>query len=778
MVSHAPVFAPVGILRAAAWSMDCLNQFGDATLAALAAQATPVASNWQDYVTAYHRVLEQEREALWQLTAADRRFMKALCLSNPIVAQKVKACVTANQQPRSKVIRRLENTLYRYLARAVGRTTPNGLWAGVSSIQFGEQAAQKATVAQYAFSPDLRPFQTLLRQIGRQPAYRETARWQINLTLTQPNQAVWHFWQRTATGQVERRELESNETINQLLTELIRLHQGTIAELLTSLQAIGLDCAESELRSLLHIFIDHGLLLGGVDLPTHFDTPWSALTLAAQQLHDRHQAIWQQTIAQLQQICDTLETTIESMTLDEFEQSLTQAATCVLKLASAFEVELQLPDPILHCDLTVPFQVSLDRTQQAALLETLTAYEKYWLDNASPTSALRLQQRQHFAHQLEQDIALPSANAQSMFAHFPGAFQTWTSGLKQQSFELNTAVKTRIETWSNLLVQKQLQVTLESNLERSSVKAPFGCFYVAPFASFQLLVRGIEDDPARAFARFWNCGETHHSLSGWFQQQLQHLAQQCQLTIAELQSPFETNPNVLARPNFGVPLLNLWSVDQNELSLKDATLGLDSISGLPCLKLPTAPHPVAVFWFSAANISATDPIASNLLYTSFQERPIATPASTVPVAIELATPRFTPRVCLPEGAMIRPRRTVLSGAPLQALMQALPTERYVHWQQLAIEQGWSDLLMLQIDTEPPLLMHRDSPLALEALFKGVRSGTQWVIIEEFVSVPWLTDAHGRQYLSEMAFPFQRSEHGWSGRSDQFNSIQSDSTCEI
>lgn len=785
MASHPPAFAPVGILRAAAWSLDCLNQFGDATLPALAAQATPTAASWQAYVTAYNHVLEQERETLWQLTAADSRFMKALRLSNPIVAQKVNACANP-KQPRSKVIRRLENTLYRYLARAVGRTTPNGLWAGVSTIQFGEQPTQEVIATQYAFSPDLRPFQTLLRSIARQPAYRETALWQINLTLTQPNQAVWHFWQRTEMGRVERRELESNEVIDRLLKGLINLNQGTIAELLAGLQPVGLDLAESELRSLLHVFIENGLLLGGVDLPNHFDTPWSALALAAQQLHDRHQIIWQQTIEQLKHLCHTLETTIETITLDEFEQSLTQAATCVIKLADAFEVELQLPDPLLHCDLTLPFQVSLDRTQQAMLLETLISYEKHWIDCVSPASALRDQQREQIARQLENHGAMPLAHAQTAIAHLPGhaTLQSWASGLIQRSTETDAEIKTRIETWSALLAQaplaqsatpKEPQVTLKFGTEHStpSAKAPFGCLYITPFESFQLMVRGIDDDPARAFARFWNCVEAKNSLSTWFQQQLEQLAQQCHLTIAELQSPFEANPNVLARPNFGVPLLDLWSANQDAISLIGATIGLDAIAGLPCLKLPGVPQPVVVFWFSAANLNATDPIANALLYTSFQERPIATPASTVPVAMELASPRLTPRVCLPEGAMIRPRRTVLRGVRLQEMAQVLPVERYAQWQRLAIEQEWTDLLMLQIDAEPPLLMRRDSPLALEALFKSVRAGTQWLIVEEVVGVPWLMDAHGQHYLSEMAFPFQRSEHGWSRRSCQFNS-----TCEI
>lgn len=765
MSSYLPAFAPVGILRAAAWSIDCLNQFGDVTLAALAAQVIPATPSWQAYLTVYNRVLEQEREVLWQLTAADRRFMKALRLSNPIVAEKVKGVEA--KQPRSKTIRRLENTLYRYLARAVGRTTPNGLWAGVSSIQFDEQMTQETTIAQYAFSPDLRPFQTLLRSLACQPVYRETAQWQINPTLSQSNQNAWHFWQRTKLGQVERRELESDELLNQLLTGLIRLNQGTITELLSGLENISSNLNELELRSLLYIFIDNGLLLGGVDLPNHFDTPWSALELAAQQLHKQHQSTWLQTIEQLKHICSTLDTTIEEIALNEFEQHLTQAATCVTKLADTFEVELQLPDPLLHCDLTSPFQVSLDRTQQATLLKTLTSYETHWLDRVSPFSALRHQQRKQLACQLENDVALANYSSQV-------ASQSWTSALTESAPEVDSEIRTRIEAWTKLLSQPRSQVTLDLDAEPlSSAKAPFGCLYITPFESFELIVRGIDDDPVRAFARFWQCEKVNKNLSIWFQHQLTQLAQQCHLAIAEIHSPFEANPNVLARPNFGIPSLNLWSTHQDTLSTNEAKMGLDPISRLPCLKLPTLPQPVAVFWFSAANINATDPIAATLLYTSFQERPIATPASTVPVAIELESPRLTPRVCLPEGTVIRPRRTVFSGAKLQEMAQTLPVERYAQWQQLAIEQEWTELLTLQIDSEPPLLMRRDSPLALEALFKSVRDKTQWLIVEEFASVPWLTDSHGQHYLSEMAFPFQRSEHGWSCRLSQ-----TDSTREI
>lgn len=758
--------APSGVLRAAAWPIESLDGFGDHSLAQESVAAISSNANWSSYVADYERVFARERQHLQQITLEDSRFLKALCLSNPIVSGKVKQLLArkGQLQPRNKMIRRLENTLYRYLARAVGRTTPNGLWAGVGLVNFQEKVTQStATVkAQYYFAPDLRPFQTILRSLARQTTYRDRLCWQINPTLNRQPDLSWYFWARTETGQVEQRIIDSNQIIDQLLKILIKQETGTFAQLLTSIQTKQAEIPISTVPNLLEILADNGVLQGGLDLPNRFSTVWDALNIAAQLLTPAHQSMWNEVIDKLQNICYHLATDIEVMTLADLEFELTTATKCVRNLAQSLGVVL--PDfsvPILHCDLKLPIQLTLDQLQRDVLLQTLSNYESCWLDGISPTTALRQWQRQQLGEKLQQDLSLAAISPDI----FPQ--NNWSALLTREK-DVNASVVNQMRAWEALLITEESEVILDKITARNSsdnAKAPLSCLYVSMWQRFQLQVRGIDDDPARAFARFGNFLDAQKCLHNWLKQNLAILGDRHQVTIAELQVPFEANPNVLARDSFCAEIISLWNPHKDSLSLQGAKLGINTGTCVPFLKLPSISYPLAVFGFSAANVSGADPLAELLFYTSFQERPIANVAATAfPTSKELTDPYFSPRICLTSGAIIRPRRTVLNGTILEKLVQATPPKRYAYWQKLAKEYDWPELLNLQVDQESSLLLKRDSPLALEALFKSVRKQTQWLIIEELVDLPWLVDAQNQHYIAEMALPFLRAKHGWSHRS--------------
>jgi Lantibiotic dehydratase, N terminus len=156
--------APVGILRAAAWSLECLDGFGDRSLAEAALKAIE-GGNWDIYESAYNRVFDRERAYLISVTVGDLRFRRAIRLSNSIVSAKIEGLdyTPGELPPRNKMLRRLEHTLYRYLARSIGRTNPNGLWAGVGLIEFGTEDTTSIdrTTAEHYF--------TIFRQTNRIP---------------------------------------------------------------------------------------------------------------------------------------------------------------------------------------------------------------------------------------------------------------------------------------------------------------------------------------------------------------------------------------------------------------------------------------------------------------------------------------------------------------------------------------------------------------------------------------------------------------------------------
>ncbi|MFN6541434.1 MAG: lantibiotic dehydratase [Nostoc sp. EkiNYC01] len=753
--------APVGILRAAAWPIETIQSFGNQELAslALAASRTKDADIWKEYATAYQQVHEDDRQQLWQMTAADSWFMKALLLSNPALVTEVQRVAFQRQGKRTKKIRHLETALYRYLARAAGRTTPYGLWAGVSLVEFTKTAQHNQGAAKYSFTPDLCPFQTILRSLAQRSIYRQRATWRLNPTLKRQADGSWRFWGRTPDGLVEQREIESQEIVDILLEELTKLELGTLDELSKTVSASPRWNDAATIEDILHLFIDGGVLLGGLDLPQGFENCWEALAVVADKLIEPDRCLWNSAIQELHSLCDTLAAKLDFLSLDALVDYLQQAKTYIQELAQALGVSLlQLSDLVLHCDLGLPFCIAIDEAQQNTLLETLADYEDYWIQGASPASAMRMAFRERLKQEFAAGIALGDLKS--------------TLVSEMRTAHRHPEAIARLEAWERSLSQNQEVVVLESssNSPKSALStAPFGCLFAGVFESFQLVVHGISDDPVPIFARFQDLFNGNNLLYSWFQQRLDCLASQHQIQVAELQSPFEPNPNVLARPNFNILPIELWGANKDSLSLVDAEIFLDPKTQLPFLKLRSpSPNPVAVFWFSMAAVNARDPICEQLLWTTFQDNPMAIfRAATVPMSIELTTPRFTPRVQLPKEAIVRPRRTVLSGQVLAELAQLDGIERFARWQQLAAEYGWPILLNLQIEDKPSLLLHRDSPLALESFFKkDLHKHTRWLIVEELVNQPWLVDSKGQHYMAELALPFARSEHGWSSRRDE------------
>jgi Lantibiotic dehydratase, N terminus len=761
-MSESPIpftLAPVGILRAAAWEIECLDGFGDRSLAKLALGAIECPDLWETYLSAYNRVFDREREYLMAVTVRDLRFRRAIRLSNPIVAGKIARLLQlpGKLPPRNKMVRRLEHTLYRYLARASGRTNPNGLWAGVGLVEFATAGATTIdrTVAEYYFAPDLRPFQHILRSLGKLPDYRARTCWRVNPTLRLQPDGYWQFWARTEAGEVEQRAMESHDSSDELLNILIQQETGNFAELIAGIQAQYPEISPLNLADFLETLADGGILQGGLDLPQRFSTVWDALKSASRSLLPQHRSPWDRSIEGLQACCQTLSEQIETIELTDLETHLLQATECVVDLAQSLNITLDnLPDPLVHCDLKLPIRVKLDLEQQESILKSIDNYQAYWLDGIAPTTALRQDLRQQLITKLQSEPSwseiapdtLPQTNRSRSSEHG------------------NLALNQQLIAWENLLQTEVSQVILETQSKNITPKAPLGCLYCSPFQGFKLQIRGIDDDPARGFARFGKFLDAEGLLHTWLRQQLADLNQKYRVIIADLQVPFEVNPNVLAGDTFSELSIALWYPTSDAPSLQGAKLSIDATTSLPFLKIPSRPDPIAVFGFSAAHVSEIDPLAELLFYTGFQERPISTTlAATLPTVPELAQPRSTPRICLPEGSYLRPQRTVLNSDTLAELIGLTPAQRYARWQQLAIEMRWSELLMLQIDRDPPLLIQRDSPLALESIFKSVRPHTQWLVVEETIDLPWLVDAENRHYLAEIAVPLCRSQHGWEGR---------------
>src|SRR5262249_43524488 len=117
---------------------------------------------------------------------------------------------------------------------------------------------------------------------------------------------------------------------------------------------------------------------------------------------------------------------------------------------------------------------------------------------------------------------------------------------------------------------------------------------------------------------------------------------------------------------------------------------------------------------------------------------------------------------LPSGDVVRPRRSILRADELEALLRAPAARRFALWQREARARGWAPLLSVQRGHGSPMLVPRDSPLAVEALFEGARDRVVHLTVDDANDETWLEDENGQRYKTEFAVPFARPRCAWDG----------------
>jgi hypothetical protein len=258
-------------------------------------------------------------------------------------------------------------------------------------------------------------------------------------------------------------------------------------------------------------------------------------------------------------------------------------------------------------------------------------------------------------------------------------------------------------------------------------------------------------------------------LTAWIRSELGGLARRHGIEVVELLATCENNPNALARHRFCDRAIELWETSgcQDVIEAAAGRLLLDQRTRLPFLRLPGSSQDLAVFSFAAANVAAGDPVAKALLRTGFRDAPQTNfRASLFCYEREIREPRFAPRLRLNDGSVVRGRRTVVPAERLRSCSRSSGAERFAFWAGLARQYNWPALVNARRGHGPSLLVARDSPIAVEALFHGIGEEPSPLIVEEFPGTPWLVNSTGGHHTIELAVPFVRSEHAWSIRQEE------------
>jgi hypothetical protein len=745
--------APAAVVRVAAWPVEALEQFAAPHLAEKARSAdVGDEAALTAYEEAYRHILESQRRQLWRVTAGDARFCCALALSSPSLASRLQDGIPPAQ--RNKRTRHLEKSLYRYLARTVARIEPHGLWTGVTLAEFGsEEATMISPRAPHTyFAPELHPFRLLLRTLGQREPYRTRGPYRLNPTLQMLDTHRWCYARRKTDGTLCWRDLPPSPTWQVLHSGLAALPPGPLPVLL---QRLAESVPGKVAETMLEFAFEVGLLIGGLQFPCYFTSPWEALEQAEASLEIPERHAWSEARKSIQRTCKQLACYINKL-LSEGDTPAAElgaatatgpvlrANTAVREAIAALARALFLPSPaqpqsVLRCDFAAPFRIQLGRDDRQLLIALLQEWAH--LEHQYGTASRR--------HELQTRRVLRSCGAGHELMAVPMDHST-----------------------SNGVILG----CIDSGLEPGP---PLGALVLRPGRNglAHSWVRGLSDVATATHARHaYYLGCIGDPLLPWFRATFQDLQRTCGLEIVDLVHDHPGSPNLLARPRYTDSIVDPWGTTPGALSCRDARL----VQGPhpAAILLQAGQRHLAVHVFSALVVPPTDVVLERLMATSFNWRTPVPPLEDVTLEDAVADADLQcHRSRLSSGAVLEPRRFQLPDHEVEELIQTRGARRFLLWQRLARSYQWPALLRITFGSAPALLVPTDSPLAIEVAFEGVRALTTNaqgmvvrtpMIVEEVVEGPWLPGAHG-SYMVELVLPVRRTHHLWQRPNGQLSS---------
>jgi hypothetical protein len=743
--------APAVVVRAALFPISTLDALADDELVRIADEATDADA---EYESAYEASMRRQRESLARHTIDQPRFGRALCMTNEELSDRITAQRSSLQRS-GKRARRLDATLYHYLARAVWRTEPCDLWTGVTIAEWGDETSVADAPARHAVSPDLRPYQRILQELAETDEYFERGRFKLNPTLVfDPGRGRWRYTVRSFSSIITC-ERSPSPGLDELLRVLGDLEPTTLQGVVEQVRGHGID--HDELDEAIAMLHEIGLLIGGLALPRRFTSPWDALFAASHQLDDDHARAWRGSAIRLRRLCRRLERRMDTIAVNELRDVLREARTVPTRLARVLGVdEPPLPRSVLRCDTRLPCAIVLGPETKQRLAEAVAEYDRYERDDGLD-AAVRT------AHRA---LVLGDTTAPPCSPHDDGRIHTLESAWR--------------EAGESPLVGRRLQQLarwLDAPAEgRPIAPAPADdALAIAPIAALVLRpddggcrIVGSTTEVCAAYGRY---GELWYGIASprrrtfhgnpvheWYRDTLHRLADEAGVDIVEYLGPCEAMPNMLARPEFQFPVWDRWACDS---SFRQDQLRVEQHADntVTFARRDDASPRIALMCFSPANVGFSEPQLERLLLSSFREVPTWLD-QTLPMERELVVREPSGPLRLPSGNYVKPRRTLVHGDELDQLMTAARSERFRRWRALARRHGWSRLLLVATDGQQAVPVVRDSPLAVEVGLRGLGERTRLLSVEELPEHTWKIGEEELGHAFEFIVPFLRRRHAW------------------
>ena len=754
--------APAFLVRTPCFPIETLDAFG---------RGGPFSST-ANAAGEYEQLVAAERLRLCELTIGNEAFMKALLISNPGLAER--ASMYDPRRKRTKRERHMETTLYRHLARGAGRATPNGCWAASGLGHWSERTQVGPAQPSYVVSPDLMPFQSTLRALAFQPWYLEASEFVVNQTLRTDRSGEWLYWRRRRDGRVTHSQLRVPPALNRCLCLLSGMERGTLLALAGACAA-DTDVDAREFLPMLHFLVRQGVLTSTLDFPPSYATAWRALSSVVDSLREDHRVAWVACCSELKSLSAKLEADLDSMTYRCLAELMESARRSLGGLIAALQVTVPLPRAVFLVDKGMGAVVELGEEIRESLRQSLIDSE-----TVNVAYGLGVSFRRGLWQVLARTDRTPSRRFAIDVPSDPSAVRSFDRPKTWQAFSQQTDMEAllapAIARWEDLLAAGG-EIDMDPGVVpavASDSLPPLGTLIVnqVPLAASSaplqrdtyIGIAGCMDQVMPSLFRTWQLFNPSEGddrpvvasdpLTEWLTGTLRRLSVQSDTVFLDYRDQYRAAPNLLIRPPIDLPevdLLGFCAFRSRDIEVK-ASEGRP-----PYLRLPNG-HRAVAFVSSAIPFAKFNSAASWFLRTTFNDWPLSHAPGALIFEQEYAMGE-SPSVVANGRTRLRAHRWLVRDQALTSLVSKRGAERFAAWQSLARAMSWPATIVVRRDGGRPLLVRRDSPLAVEAALEGLVASRTTLVVEQPPQA-WL-ELRGCHYMAELLVPFERERHAWT-----------------
>ena len=701
---------------------------------------------------------------------SDDRFQRALCLASPSVFRQWQNSRKGASSRRSRL--RLQSTLHRYAMRAIGRATPNGLWAGVALEDMAERAAVpldlRAASSAIRVSPALAIFSRGLEQLNRRRPWIEELTWRCNPTLRRISDDAWEFG-AFAGGSWSVRRVAHHEQLNLLRKVFSPADRPMLREIEAALSDGLSDTTAPAARRLCEIWIDAGILWSAACLPAFFADAWQGLDGMIETLPAGERPLWCECRATLRRIADRIETAVDTLETSALRSLLAEARQAVGALLGRYEAVMADGEDVLVVDRTAPFHFSISRDLVDLIENKLRRYwkfDRYGLGDIETKVAI-----DHFFGGIPHEARVPLHEFLSRGAETDPTQRTrsWQERvLPRACDELAGPAREAFARW-----ERELESAVEHRVHHLAMDAQSGAASALPSGSALLLISqsergarlrigGLTPEPSFFYSRFSHLFGEGDAFRTWQSDAVAAAAARWpSLRFLDLAIRNHFNPNVTARPRVAAHIIDPLDAENGLLCHGRIARNCDgrplfsASDGSTELLIPSAR--------SAAYLGGLDRFASVLASVTFflGRPPLLAPIPRLTREIECW--HHLPRLML-DDAVISPERWTPEESFGAALANARGAERLIQWRRFVRNAGLPDLVYtFQGRHQTESLLATDSAIAVELLGQELQAQGPSIRIQELFPGPQdfiVRDGHGNRYVAELAVAWSADEAFW------------------